>query len=119
MRIVLLTIYSMLLGALGLVVVFALCFAVGMSGAGVLGFRIFTAPGFALSPFFSFLTSLLPRSFVHALVGTSSVGSSLGLLALWSMFSWFILFSVIALIVLRWRVRRRRMIASSSRSSTV
>ncbi|MDE2054891.1 MAG: hypothetical protein KGI62_09425 [Xanthomonadaceae bacterium] len=120
MRVTLLTIISsMLLSALSLVILFGLCFAIGMLGAGMLGFRIFTAPGFALSPFFSSLTSLLPASFVHALVGTSSVGSSLGLLALWSALSWFILFWIVALIVLGRRALRRRMIAPPSRSSTI
>ncbi len=120
MRDALLTlICSMLLGILGLIIFFFLCFTIGMLSAGMLGFWVFTAPGSALSPFFSFLTSLLPRSFVHALVGTSSVGSSLGLLVLWSIVSWFILFWIVALIVLGGLALRRRMIATSRGGSTI
>lgn len=118
MRVVLLAIYSMLLGALGVVVFFGLCFVMGALGAGMLGFRIFTAPAYTMGPLFSFLTGLLPHWVVRALVGTSSVGSSLGLLGLWSMLSWFILFSLIALLVLRKRARRRGMAASPGRGSS-
>lgn len=106
-------IYAALLGALALMAFFVLCLAIGMLGGGLLGFWIFTAPSSALSPFFSFLTGLLPDSFVHALVGTSSVGSSLGLLALWSILFWFALFWFVALMVLR---RRRRTLNGSDKS---
>lgn len=119
MRGLLLTlILSMLLGASGVVILFGLCFVMGILGAGMLGFGIFTAPGSALSPFFSFLTSLLPESFVHALVGTSSVGSSLGLLALWSMVSWLVLSWIIAFVVLRWQASRGSLMPSSNRKNT-
>jgi len=119
MRSLLLTlILSMILGALGMVILFVLCFALGWLGAGMLGFWVLAAPGSALSPFFSFVTSLLPRSLVHALVGTSSVGSSFGLLALWSTVFWFVLFWIIAFVVLRWRESRRSLMSSPRRKST-
>lgn len=107
---------SMLLGLLGLAVFFGLCLAIGMAGGGALGFQMFTVPGLALGPIFSFLTDLLPGSFVRALVGTSSVGSSLGLLALWSMLSWFVLFWAIAFVVLRRRALSR---GRATRASTL
>lgn len=108
MRGVLPTIISaMLLGALASITFFALCLAIAMLGGGSLGFWIFTAPASALSPFFSFLTGLLPDSFVHALVGKSSVGSSFGLLAFWSMLLWFMLFWFVALVIFRRHQRAR------------
>lgn len=99
---------SMLLSILGLVALYAFCYLLGMLGAGMTGFWIFMGPGHAFSPLFSFLTSLLPPSVVHALVGRSSVGSSLGLWALWSLVFWLVLFWVVAFVILRVRGARRR-----------
>lgn len=107
--VVLMILVSMLLGALGVAILFWLCFAMGRLGFGMLGFWIFTAPGSALSPFFSFLTRLMPTSLFHALFGTSSVGSSFAQWGFWSMVSWFVLFWIIAFVALRWRRSRRRM----------
>lgn len=118
-RFLLTFVFSMFLGALGVVVLVCLCLALGLLGAGMLAFWIFAAPGSALSPFFSFVTSLLPSSLVHALVGTSSVGSSFGLLALWSMVFWFVLFWIIAFAVLRWRTSRRSLMNPSNHGSAM
>lgn len=109
---------SLLMSVLGVIWLVGLCFVLAWLGAGMLGFWILSAPGSALSPVFSFITSLLPRSLFHALVGTSSVGSSFGLLALWSTVFWFVLFWIIAFVVLRiWASRHNRM-PPASRENT-
>lgn len=118
-RFLLTFVFSMLLGALSVVVLVCLCLALRLLGAGMLGFWIFSWPGSALSPFFSFMTSLLPSSLVHALVGTSSVGSSFGLLALWSLVFWFVLFWVIAFVILRRRIARRSLMDPSNHSGGI
>ena len=99
--------FSMLLGASGVITLYGLAYGIGMLGGGGVGFWIVMGPAHALAPMFSFLTSLLPLSFVVGLVGKSSVGSSLALAVIWSLLFWFVLFCVIAFVVLRLRASRR------------
>jgi hypothetical protein len=88
-------------GVVGTVLLLGVCFLLAATGVNTVG--LLFAPGRMLAP----LVNVLPASLLGVGSGSSSVGSSLGLLALSALVGWFVVFSLLAFVVLRARMRRR------------